>query len=57
MKKQPKIKEIKDNIVYFDDGTQWTANDIIAVKNRIAELEEESKQLWNRDKDTINDEE
>ena len=56
MKKQPKIKEIKDNIVYFDDGTQWTANDIVAVKNRIAELEEESKRLWNRDEDTVKDE-
>jgi|GEM_PF-4897846 len=56
MKKQPKIKEIKDNIVYFDDGTQWMANDIVAVKNRIAELEEESKRLWNRDEDTKKDE-
>lgn len=56
MKKQPKIKEIKDNIVYFDDGTQWTVNDIVAVKNRIAELEEESKRLWNRDEDTKKDE-
>jgi hypothetical protein len=56
MKKQPKIKEIKDNIVYFDDGTQWTVHDIVAVKNRIAELEEESKRLWNRDEDTKKDE-
>ena len=56
MKKQPKIKEIKDNIVYFDDGTQWKANDIVALKNRIAELEEESKRLWNRDEDTKKDE-
>lgn len=56
MKKQPKIKEIKDNIVYFDDGTQWTVNDIVAVKNRIVELEEESKRLWNRDEDTKKDE-
>jgi hypothetical protein len=56
MKKQPKIKEIKDNIVYFEDGTHWEASDIIAVKKRIFELEEEIKRLWNRDENITNDE-